>query len=289
VRQRSFSAIFVVIGILLPALFGGPIWAIAIAIFVLVALYEFHNLCRAVGVNPLRVGYLGVGLACLSAAADWDDAALIGSFALAIGLASLVALARQNAPGTLIAWALELAGTVYVTIPAIAAIELRQRTGTVSVDWIGEVTDWFSLGWAGHERGFAWLAFVVVVTWLGDTGAYLCGRSLGRRQLIASISPGKTVEGLIGGLLASVLFGLVANEILGLGLPILAAAAAAFALGAVGVIGDLAESLLKRQAGIKDSGSLIPGHGGMLDRIDALLFTWTAGWYLAIFYDRVWQ
>jgi phosphatidate cytidylyltransferase len=183
---------------------------------------------------------------------------------------------------------MELAGTAYLTVPAIAAIELRQRGGSVSPEWVGDVTGWFSLGWAGHERGFAWLAFVISVTWLGDTGAYLFGRSFGRRALIPSISPKKTVEGLIGGLIASVVIGLVANEVMGLELPVLAAAGAALVLSVVGVVGDLAESLLKRQAGVKDSGSLIPGHGGMLDRIDALLFTWTAGWYIAILCDRVW-
>ena len=280
---------FVVLGGLVPALFGGPVWAIAVALFATAGLSEFHNLTRAIDVTPLRVGYVSILLGCLASVAGWGRAAQIGPIALAIGLAFAAALAHQNGPGSLMAWAMELAGATYLTIPAIAAIELRQLDGSVSADWVGHVTGWFSIGWASHERGFAWLAFVISVTWLGDTGAYLFGRSFGRRALIPAISPKKTVEGLIGGLVTGVLFGLLANELLGLDLPVLAAAGAALVLSVVGVVGDLAESLLKRQAGVKDSGSLIPGHGGMLDRIDALLFTWTAGWYIAILCDRIWS
>ena len=289
VRQRSISAIFVVAGGLLPALFGGPIWAMTVALVATLGLAEFHSLCRAIDIKPLRVGYVALWWGCLAAAAGWNEAALVGASALAIGLASLAVLIRQNAPGSLSAWSAELAGSVYLTIPAIAAIQLRLFDGVVLSGWVGDVTDLFSLGWASHARGFAWLAFVISVTWLGDTGAYLVGRSFGRHSLIPAISPKKTIEGLIGGLTTGVLSGLIANELLGLDLPILAAAGAALVLSALGMVGDLVESLLKRQAQVKDSGRLIPGHGGMLDRIDALLFTWTAGWYLAILCDRAWR
>ena len=145
---------------------------------------------------------------------------------------------------------------------------------------------------AGLECGTSavWpgLLLVIVVTWLSDTGAYLVGRNSGKLRSFPLISPKKTVEGLAGGLVAAIRFGLLANWLFGLGLPVLVAASFLVA-GALGVMGDLAESLIKRQAGVKDSGTLIPGHGGMLDRIDALLFTWTAGLYLAHFCDRYWS
>jgi phosphatidate cytidylyltransferase len=117
---------------------------------------------------------------------------------------------------------------------------------------------------------------VLGIVWAGDIGAYYGGRSLGRRRLAPSISPNKTVEGALIGALASLGVGLGLTGILpdaapesygsiGMGAVILATAAA-------GQIGDLAESALKRSAGVKDSGTLLPGHGGMLDRIDSLLF-----------------
>lgn len=121
--------------------------------------------------------------------------------------------------------------------------------------------------------------FLVLITWAGDTGAYYAGTLLGRHRLAPRISPNKTVEGLIGGLILSVILAHVARAwfvptfspidcwILGL------------LLTTAGVIGDLAESLLKRSAGVKDSGGLIPGHGGMLDRLDSLLFTGPAFYY----------
>ena len=129
-----------------------------------------------------------------------------------------------------------------------------------------------------------WLVFfVVLVTWAGDTGAYYAGMSVGRNKLAPSISPNKTVEGLIGGLILAVVAAFAAREWF---LPSFTTGdclAAGLLLTAAGVAGDLAESALKRGAGVKDSGSLLPGHGGLLDRLDSLLFTAPVFYYYVTF------
>ncbi|HET9596069.1 MAG TPA: phosphatidate cytidylyltransferase [Anaeromyxobacteraceae bacterium] len=137
--------------------------------------------------------------------------------------------------------------------------------------------------------GFAWVMLVFITSWLNDTLAYFAGRFLGRRPFYPKISPKKTWEGFAGGVLGSVL-ATVAIKALFLGVPLPEGerfvlswvGCVGLGLGAsvLGPLGDLAESMLKRAAGVKDSGKLIPGHGGLLDRIDALLFVapWVYLW-----------
>jgi phosphatidate cytidylyltransferase len=121
--------------------------------------------------------------------------------------------------------------------------------------------------------------FLLLVTWAGDTGAYYAGMSLGRRKLAPVISPNKTVEGLIGGLMLAVLAAVGARLWFLPSFSLADCLATGLLLTGAGVLGDLAESALKRSAGVKDSGSLIPAHGGMLDRLDSLLFTAPAFYY----------
>jgi phosphatidate cytidylyltransferase len=138
---------------------------------------------------------------------------------------------------------------------------------------------WAWCGWliavlvAVRRFDVAWVIMAFVVTWANDTFAYFTGHAWGRHKLFERISPKKTWEGFAGGIVGSVLGALVVRALLlsdTLGVP----AAAAIGLGAavVGPLGDLAESMVKRAAGVKDSGRIMPGHGGLLDRIDALLF-----------------
>jgi len=288
VRQRSISAIGVVAAGVVPALFGGPVWAIAVAFFTGFGLYEFNRLVAHADVRTTHAAYVGVLGTCLVAATGWSASTVMLPLALTVGLAFSLILMRGNATRSLSVTAFDLAGALYLAIPAYSAIALRRMDGDISREWLADTADFLSPGWAAAERGLAWLLFVIVVTWLSDTGAYLVGRSLGKTPLVPSISPKKTVEGLVGGIATAVLFGVLANALFGLGLPVFVAVGVALILAVIGVVGDLAESIIKRQTGVKDSGTLIPGHGGMLDRIDALLFTWTAGLYLALLCDRYW-
>lgn len=133
---------------------------------------------------------------------------------------------------------------------------------------------WCALGWihAAEPKGHLWLFTALAIVWAADSGAYFAGRQFGKRKLAPTVSPNKTIEGLIGGVVAGVLLGLCGALLAGASgaqLPLVALVALAATLASV--VGDLYESLLKRHAGVKDSGNLIPGHGGILDRIDGVL------------------
>lgn len=130
--------------------------------------------------------------------------------------------------------------------------------------------------WCGlallHNDGPGWLLLALMVVWATDTGAYFAGRAFGKRKLAPRISPNKTVAGLVGGALLGVLVATAGAWILGTApaqLPLVALVALLTVL--FSVVGDLLESLLKRHVGVKDSGNLIPGHGGVMDRIDSVL------------------
>jgi phosphatidate cytidylyltransferase len=120
--------------------------------------------------------------------------------------------------------------------------------------------------------GLSWLTLALVIPWLGDTGAYFAGRAFGKTPLHRRVSPKKTVEGMVGGLVATVAGVFVMRA---MALPDLSPVTCVLlgtTLGCAGVLGDLAESLLKRSFDVKDSGWIMPGHGGLLDRIDSVLF-----------------
>ena len=139
-----------------------------------------------------------------------------------------------------------IGGFFYALIPALALLWIRDRA----------------------EHGIALLLWVFIVTWTTDMAAYFVGRAMGRKKLAPSISPGKTLEGLYGGMVGAAFFGgawVLVTELP----PLLYVLAPLFALAAQG--GDLFESWMKRRAGIKDSGNWLPGHGGLLDRLDGLV------------------
>jgi phosphatidate cytidylyltransferase len=123
-----------------------------------------------------------------------------------------------------------------------------------------------------HDRNRNWLMFGLMVNWVGDTGAYYVGRNLGKHKMAPSISPGKSWEGAAASVVTGVAFGMIYLPLTIHGTSLLKAGVLALAANTAGQVGDLAESAIKRSAGVKDSGTLLPGHGGVLDRVDSTLF-----------------
>ncbi|TDK26087.1 phosphatidate cytidylyltransferase [Luteimonas aestuarii] len=160
---------------------------------------------------------------------------------------------------------LKLAAGTLAVVPAWCALALIHASDNApsAIAWV--------------PQGHVWLLLALMIVWAADTGAYFAGRRFGGRfskgrKLAPAISPNKTIEGMVGGLLAGVLVALLLAPVAGASLVELPLVALVALLTAVfSVFGDLFESLLKRQAGVKDSGTLLPGHGGVLDRIDGVL------------------
>ena len=134
------------------------------------------------------------------------------------------------------------------------------------------------------DQGLEWTVLACAVTWSTDIGAFFVGRAWGKTHFFALISPKKTLEGAGGGLLAGTVAGLIVIFAAGLHVPGFAAPLVGLSLSAIAQAGDLVESMLKREAGVKDSGTIIPGHGGVLDRIDSLLFVVTLAFYLRLLF-----
>jgi phosphatidate cytidylyltransferase len=217
----------------------------------LIGLFEFFSLLRARGLRPMR----RVGV--LLAAALFLDVVVPGWFPVPFApLGAMLLLSFTLWRGadleSISAAAATLLGAVYLGAlgGTIAALPRLEPAGL------------------GPWRIVLLLTIVV----FSDSLAFFVGHAFGRRRLFPSVSPGKSVEGALGGLVGGVLGALTVRQ-LGLpGLPVLHAALLGAGVALMGIVGDLDESLLKRWAGVKDSGSLFPGHGGMLDRLDSLLF-----------------
>ena len=274
--ERIASAIVLLPIVAFIVWWGEPLVTITVIVLAVLSLHELFNLFRGGGYTPRRsAGFLSVVLFVVAARVrvsveplDWTGFALVTSI-----IASLsVELPRHNRERSLLHWSLTLSGAAYVGWTLAHFVLLRSISHPLMPT--------NPLRLLQLDAGAAWIVFVLAVTFLSDTGAYFTGRAIGRHRMAPYISPKKSWEGAAGGILLATLGGVGFTVLLGLPISLWVGGL----LGAVGSVagqaGDLAESLIKRQVDIKDSGRIIPGHGGLLDRVDSLLFTAPVLYYM---------
>jgi phosphatidate cytidylyltransferase len=202
--------------------------------------------------------------------AEWYGVAVAGAIPLTAALHRGDTLLPDWSPLALAFATLGLFGVLLFTHDEQA--EVPARAGRVALAWLYCGLLASTLVGLRVQGGTAWVVLAFVVTWANDTFAYFAGMFFGKHKLYEKVSPKKTWEGFAGGALGSVVGALVIRSTLLPELPVPQAVLLGAGASLLGPMGDFTESLLKRAAGVKDSGKLIPGHGGLLDRIDALLF-----------------
>ena len=245
-QQRVVSSVVLALGTLLAVLAGGWLFVALVLAAVVVMAQEWSRLVPEAGAGArLAIAAAATVLPAVSVLALEAGAVSLALAVVLLGMAVSVAVAAllPACPPARAA-----GGILYVGLPALALIWLRNDV----------------------PGGLEHVLWLLVVVWATDIGAYFAGRSIGGPKLAPRISPGKTWAGLLGGMAGAALCaGLLA---LAFGAGFMLAASVGAGIAVVSQLGDLFESALKRRAGVKDSGHLIPGHGGLLDRIDGLVF-----------------
>jgi len=280
-RTRVISALVLAPIILAIVLLGEPWLSLLVGVAAFLALVELVGLLDTAGHQPPQVLTIVSGMALVAAGLIAANGTNVGgvaailivaldppglvtaTFVAAMLLFAAVGFTRADPRAGFMTWAITSFGVAYVglLLPTIVVVAHLAPSGGSANTPVGV----FGIG-----SGAAWALLLVLVVWGYDTGAYLVGRSLGRRRLLDHISPSKTVEGLAGGLVLATLGAGVGAALVGLEPwhPLIIGPVVGLAAQA----GDMAESMLKRAADRKESGFIVPGHGGILDRIDSFLF-----------------
>jgi len=271
-KLRIASAIVLIPLVLGSVYVGGLAFFVVLTVAMLMAGWEFFGMAQHAGYRPMTwLGMVAIALFLLDGFAHTEPSLktifgteswlqpvvawmLVGT--LAIGV-------FRHSDGWLVGWALTLAGALYIGWTGSYAILMR----------------------ALPSNGLEWTALSLVAVWATDIGAFAVGTRFGRHGFFTKISPKKTWEGAIGGWVCAVLSVLILGEFLSV--PIIHRILFGFGLAIAATLGDLAESLLKRQTGVKDSGNIVPGHGGLLDRVDSLLFGAVFAYYYLVWILRV--
>jgi phosphatidate cytidylyltransferase len=227
------------------------VFDVTIALVAILALHEFLSLGRAKGYDLPIYLCIAIMLVIMAAFILQELSVEFGMFTALLVIPASYVFSRKPLQDSLPSSAIAVLATTYVGMLGGSLIRLR----------------------GDFPVGAKLIFFLLLVVWMGDSGAYYVGKSLGKHKLSPRISPKKTVEGLAGGIVTSIIFAVVIHFTFFKEMPLVHAIIAGVILSFAGVIGDLAESMWKRSADVKDSGTLIPGHGGFLDRFDSIFFT----------------
>jgi len=247
--KRIISATLL-IGIICAVIFSRFLCGLTVVLFIIGGLYEYFTMLERKGIHIYK--YFGIGMGIIipfsimfrfEPTKSWELLFIV----LALLFLILMQFKRRKNSGAIVDISTTLFGILYVSWFFSFLIKIRYL-----------------------DAGLGFLAALLLITKLGDIGAYLIGVNFGKHPLIPRISPNKTVEGALGGLLFSIIGALASKIFLGFGYAQLIFIG--LGLGVLGQLGDLSESLLKRDCEVKDSGNLFPGMGGVLDEIDSLLF-----------------
>ena len=251
----------VLIAVVLAALIAGSVWVYAAMAVVLgAALIEYWQLTRAMGTPaPLWLLFpLSYALLLRDRLPPWASVTLLLAAATVVGLTTMVVV--RDWRGSLTRWALAVGGSLYLAFTLSFYLSL-----------------YFLHQPDPNHLGFGYVIAVFGAIWVGDTAAMVAGLRFGRHHFFSRISPKKTVEGAVAELLASTVFFAIVGLVLNIGFP--HNIVIGLLIGIFAQVGDLVESQIKRTAGVKDASHLIPGHGGILDRIDSLLLVGVVVYY----------
>ena len=285
-----------VAAVAIAAIWFGPPWLTLLGLLGGgIALFETYRLTPdGVGRMPLAMGVVAVVVLLLAAESAYGTTDYLVASGAALAVWALAAtlwfIAAYDGDRPVAAFLLLLLGPVYAGFMlghGLALYDIGATIEPVHADTLlGRHLDIYDIGATIEGNGIIgrnWLLFTLAGTSASDTGAYAAGRLIGRHRMAPGISPNKTWEGAAGGFIVSVAAMLAVGGLLGLGVGLREYAIVAVVVAIVGQAGDLVESSLKRAANVKDSGSIMPGHGGLLDRIDSILFALPAVYYMLAF------
>lgn len=259
---------------------GGIIFLIFITILAIVAELEFFKLLESKNIQLQKYTIL-IFTFILVISSNFGY--LIFAFALTIILIVffILELRKKRMDDYIDRIGLSLFSIIYFGWFLSHAILLR------NIDNLSEINKYTESVQGQLDIGFVALVFVFACTFLNDTGAFFFGKLFGKRKLISRISPGKTKEGTIAGLILAVITALVVNYLFNYPINYIQAIVFGLLIGVTALFGDLVESSIKRGVGVKDSGGILPGHGGVLDRFDSLIFVFPVSFYFILIYYLV--